>query len=98
VIAYAREIRNACCTAYGITPKQFNTRRRFQTWVECRWMCWMILYRNGHAKLPALGREFGGWNHGTICHGIHRVEELIKLHKAVRRKFDKVKHLMKGDI
>ena len=95
---YGSKIMTACCTAYGITRKQFNTRRRFQHWVECRFMCWMILYRNGHAKLPALGREFGGWHHGTIRHGIHRMEELIKLHRADRRKFNKVKHLLKGVI
>lgn len=98
ITRYGSQIMTACCAAYGITRKQFKTQRRFQHWVECRWMCWMILYRNGHGSLTALGKEFGGWHCGTVNHGIRRVEELIQINKAVRRKFEEVKHLMKGDV
>ena len=95
---YGSRIMTACCEVYGITRKQFKARRKYQHWCECRWMCWMILYRKGHGTLMALGEEFGGWHYGTISHGIRRVEELIQINKGVRRKFEEVKHLMKGDV
>tara|TARA_Y100000310_G_scaffold273405_1_gene288858 strand:- start:803 stop:1108 length:306 start_codon:yes stop_codon:yes gene_type:complete len=91
---YGREIMEACCEVYGITPKQFTSHRRLQHWAECRWMCWMILYRNGHATYMGLGEEFGGWDHGTVLHGVRRLEQLIPINKGARQKFNQVKHLL----
>ena len=95
---YGREIMEACCNVYGITPRQFTSHRRFQNLCECRWMCWMILYENGHAPYEALGKEFGDWNHGTVIHGIKRLRELIPINKGVRQKFEQVEHLLKREV
>ena len=95
---YGREIMEACCNVYGITPRQFTSHRRFQNLAECRWMCWMILYENGHAPYEALGKEFGDWNHGTVIHGIKRLRELIPINKGVRQKFEQVEHLLKQEV
>lgn len=73
-----RTIRNAVCTAYGVSPRDFSSQRRTANLVRPRQVACYLAKEFSHFSFPVIGRHLGNRDHTTVMHGVRKITEKLK--------------------
>jgi len=72
------DIQRVVCNHYGIRVSDIKSKRRSKAFVAPRQIA-MYLSRNlCNISLSDIGEKFGGKDHSTVIHAIHKVESLLE--------------------
>jgi chromosomal replication initiator protein len=80
-----RTIRNAVCTAYGVSPRDFNSDRRTANLVRPRQVAYYLAKEFSHFSFPVIGRHFGNRDHTTALYGYRKIARLRQTDKKLDR-------------
>lgn len=91
-ISIVEQIRIVCslvAEARGFGLKQLLAPGKCQDVAEARHLCWWACRKATSAPLMQIGRFFDR-DHGTVLHGVYRVEELRSVDKNLRLESDRL--------
>jgi chromosomal replication initiation ATPase DnaA len=63
---------------YGVSMANLKGHSRLQTLVIARHVCWYLARQHTRLSLLEVGKFFGGRDHTSIMHGVHRIAEQMK--------------------
>jgi chromosomal replication initiator protein len=88
------EIIEAVAQAHNLRVADLISKRRTRTLTDPRHIAMCIARRLTGLSFPELGREFGGRDHSTIQHGVHKVEELSAKDPDLRLKVQRIERAL----
>jgi chromosomal replication initiator protein len=71
------QIVSAVADAYLVRPVDIKGSQRLKRMVAPRHLAMYLVRRGSQLSLPEIGRRFGGRDHTTVMHAIHRIEEKL---------------------
>lgn len=90
----AKDVKDAVCEYYSITPSQLIGPSRVATLTTPRYIAIYLCRSMVNMKYEDIGREFGNRDHSTIISACLRVEKQINEEEAYRLVIDKLKQLL----
>lgn len=87
-------IQELVCKSFRITIQDMLGPARPQEIVWPRQVAAYLCRRFTEFSLPALGRMFGGRDHGTILHAIRAVRNRIDTNRKVKKQIELLEHLV----
>lgn len=79
------EIQERVCDFYGIRKADLISARRAREIVHPRQVAMYLAKHLTPWSLPAIGRRFGGRDHSTVHHAIHKIEAMRKTDPVLAR-------------
>lgn len=73
-----QDIQNACAAEFGVTIIDIISARRNAAFVEARQVAIYLCQTLTLHSLEEIGRRFGGRDHSTIRHAVHKIERRVK--------------------
>lgn len=73
-----QDIQNACAAEFGVTFLSIISARRNAAFVEARQVAIYLCQTLTLHSLEEIGRRFGGRDHSTIRHAVHKIARLVK--------------------
>lgn len=70
-------IQKVCADYHGLAVRELLSCRVFRSIVRVRQLGYYLSRELTMRSLPEIGREFGGKDHSTVCHGIDKIESLL---------------------
>lgn len=80
----------AVCCEYGVDPRDMTGPRRLKEYVFARQVAYYIARKITSLSLPQIGIGFGGKDHTTVLHGVHRIEALAAEDPALKSRIDSI--------
>lgn len=84
-------IQNVVAEHYGITRHDILSPRRAEKYTTPRHIAVYLSKKLTLHSFPALGRKFGGRDHSTLIHSVHKVEKQIESDPAFGAKIEAIK-------
>jgi chromosomal replication initiator protein len=78
---------NTLCHSHNMTRETLNSKNRKESVAWLRFVCFTILREATCMSLQEIGGAFGGKDHGTVMHGIKRVEDRRSIDAQFNREF-----------
>lgn len=85
-----RKIETLVCAARGVTPNKLRSRSRPRELVESRFINWHLINKHTNLSYSEIGRQTGGFDHGTIFHGLQRATALMDAYPEYRNQVDSI--------
>ena len=76
-------IRQAVCTAYGVSERDLLSDRRTGELIKPRKVAYYLAKEFSRFSLPVIGRHMGGRDHTTVLSGIRRLTKQLKEDKKL---------------
>jgi hypothetical protein len=72
------KIKRCVSEHFGITVPEIDSDRRMKRVVRPRQIAMYITKKLTPRSLPDIGRKFGGKDHSTVHHAVHKIENLVE--------------------
>lgn len=90
---YVLNLINEFCKLYGCSWDELAGKSRKGALVECRQMCWHIMYHRCKFSYSLISRIFNR-DHATVMYGIHKLEDLIAVDHAFKSYYDRISTIL----
>jgi chromosomal replication initiator protein len=88
------EIIESVAQAHNLRVADLISKKRTRTLTDPRHIAMFVARKLTGLSFPELGREFGGRDHSTIQHGVHKVEEHIAKDPDLRTKVERIERAL----
>ncbi|MFT6072096.1 MAG: chromosomal replication initiator protein [Alphaproteobacteria bacterium] len=89
------EIRKRVCSYFSITPTDLDSSRRSRDISFPRQVAMYLTKSMTGMSYPEIGRKFGGKDHTTVIHAVHKIEIAINENNDIALQIKEIRNLLK---
>jgi chromosomal replication initiator protein len=84
------------CSHFGVTLSDVRSNKRIRSIIHPRQVAMYLARKLTDSSLVSIGEKFGGKDHATVLHSIHKIESELNVKKELKSTVEKVVQKLKS--